>query len=109
MLVSSLLLLLGAAIRAVSFSGKKDLEKNNPFECGFLGYEERRSSFSVHFFMVRLIFLIFDIELILIFPFITRAYCGPELFLASTLRAFLVLLRAGLILEWEKSMLDWRR
>lgn len=87
------------SIGALSFSRKKDLEKNNPFECGFLGYEEGRSPFSIHFFLVSLIFLIFDIELILIFPFMTRSYCGVSIFLVAMLTVFIIVLRAGLILE----------
>ena len=48
----------------------KTLEKSSPFECGFLGLEERRSPFRVHFFIVSLIFLIFDIELVILFPYL---------------------------------------
>ena len=81
-------------------------EKGRPFECGFLGLEESRSPFRVHFFLISLIFLIFDVELVILFPYLcgiihTRGF--SQLLVALM---FVFILLIGLIVEWEKSILE---
>jgi len=77
----------------------KYLEKRRPFECGFLGYEERRSPFRVHFFLVALIFLIFDVELILIFPFLPILSHEVRLPSFVMIVFFILFLLSGLVVE----------
>jgi len=77
----------------------KYLEKRRPFECGFLGYEERRSPFRVHFFIVALIFLIFDVELILIFPFLPMLSHEIRLQSFAIILFFILFLLRGLMIE----------
>jgi NADH:ubiquinone oxidoreductase subunit 3 (subunit A) len=81
-------------------------EKRRPFECGFLSHEETRSPFSIQFFLVRLIFLVFDVELILLFPYLTRRATGCQSAQLVLFMFFLGGLRFGLFLEWEKTILE---
>lgn len=65
LLVAVLLLFLGLMFRSV---GHISQDKIAPFECGFSPYSSSRSPFSLHFFLVSIIFLLFDVELVLLFP-----------------------------------------
>lgn len=101
-----LTIILNLVIVLVTFKTVRDYEKISPFECGFIGYEERRSSFSIHFFLVRLIFLVFDVELVLIYPFL-RELRERLIFLRNILIIlFVFILSIGLVIEWEKSILE---
>ena len=93
----------------VTSSGVKNnrVEKSRPFECGFLGIEERRSPFRVHFFLVSLIFLVFDIELVILFPYLCNMVFSVRPQLEFMALVFIVFLTVGLLVEWEKSMLEW--
>merc|ERR1712011_23659 len=93
----------------VTSSGVKNnrVEKSRPFECGFLGIEERRSPFRVHFFLVSLIFLVFDIELVILFPYLCNIVFSVRPQLEFMVLVFIVFLTVGLLVEWEKSMLEW--
>ena len=82
-----------------------DIEKLRPFECGFIPQTKPRSPFSIHFFLVSIIFLIFDVELVLLFPYILglkMAFTRIEIFII-----ILALLTWGTALEWSQTMLDW--
>lgn len=75
----------------VSFRKKSTHEKGSPFECGFDACGISRLPFCIKFFLVSIIFLVFDVEVSLIFPIIYRYY---QVFL------FLLILLIGLIYEW---------
>lgn len=77
----------------------KTLEKSRPFECGFLGLEERRSPFRIHFFMVSLIFLVFDIELVILFPYLGSLLHRPNLDQELAVLGFIFMLLVGLVVE----------
>jgi NADH:ubiquinone oxidoreductase subunit 3 (subunit A) len=91
-------LIIGAAY-LLSMKTNLDAEKRRPFECGFLAHENRRSPFSIQFFLIRLIFLVFDIELILLFPFVTGLNDMFLLLSFNKLIFFLLFLSFGLIYE----------
>ncbi len=98
MVVFTLAFLLG-------LKSKEDSEKSSPFECGFLPQINSRNPFSMHFFLIAIVFLIFDVELVLLFPFILgkeTAVVGAEIFYMV-----LILLTLGTFLEWSQTMLDW--
>ena len=106
------LILRFALLAIMGFVGKKsyqDMEKISPFECGFISYEESRSPFSAHFFIVGLIFLIFDVELILLYPYLGRLTTLIQRFNQLLVLGFLFILSGGLLLEWEKSILEWSK
>nr|YP_010924942.1 NADH dehydrogenase subunit 3 [Sinergasilus major]WKB17746.1 NADH dehydrogenase subunit 3 [Sinergasilus major] len=92
-----------------SISKKKlvDREKLSPFECGFSTMNEARNPLSLRFFLVTLIFLVFDIELILLFPFLLKIFFYSVFPHVIIFNLFLILLSLGLFLEWNQSMLEW--
>nr|AUT77306.1 NADH dehydrogenase subunit 3 [Polyrhachis dives] len=85
----------------------KNREKTSPFECGFDPLSKSRMPFSIQFFLISLIFLIFDIEIILLLPL-------PYLFLyfnkMSLLMSFffLIILILGLLIEYLEQSIDWK-
>jgi len=76
-----------------------DREINSPFECGFSTKEERRFPFSLRFFLVALIFLIFDVEILLLFPFLGNLIFTPSLLRVFMYFLFLFILSLGLFYE----------
>lgn len=99
-------------IGVVHFLGNKillDEEKLRPFECGFYVRDNRRSPFSMHFFLLSLIFLIFDVELVLIFPFFGSLMNFYSIRGFLFLVAFLVFLSYGLFYEWSQIVLEWEK
>nr|BBU67672.1 NADH dehydrogenase subunit 3 [Polistes riparius] len=86
----------------------KDREKPSPYECGFNPLTSSRLPFSIQFFLIALIFLIFDIEIILIFPLIPSLIKSKNFFF-WTLSMFIIYLCLiiGLIYEWNEQSIIW--
>ena len=81
-------------------------EKNSPYECGFEPFDESRGKFEVKFYLVAILFLIFDLEIIFLFPWaIAFNELGSLGFWAMMF--FLLVLTVGFIYEWMKGALDW--
>nr|CCI69387.1 NADH dehydrogenase subunit 3 [Metacrangonyx sp. 5 MDMBR-2012] len=86
---------------------KKEREKNSPFECGFDPFKKARSPFSIRFFLVAIIFLIFDIEIVILLPVgILMNYYLVSYFSLVT-AVIIIILTAGLIHEWNQGALNW--
>ena len=105
-LLGRLLLGIGGAVRKKS---DKILEKKRPFECGFEPLRSAERAFSLQFFLVALIFAVFDVEVILLFPVISPLVLGMFTRAPGAARLFVcvVLLFTGsLILEWKGAMLE---
>ncbi len=85
---------------------KPDDAKNSPFECGFDAFEDSRMKFDVRFYLVAILFIVFDLEIAFLFPW---AVVFNELgwFGVSTMAVFLALLVVGFIYEWKKGALEW--
>lgn len=84
-----------------------DREKISPFECGFDPKNNARTPFSLRFFMLAIIFLVFDIEIVLLIPtpiFYTMLNNYQTL---STAIIFLLILYLGLLHEWKEGSLNW--
>nr|YP_010139270.1 NADH dehydrogenase subunit 3 [Tullbergia mixta]QQK54724.1 NADH dehydrogenase subunit 3 [Tullbergia mixta] len=82
-------------------------EKPSPFECGFDPICSARLPFSLHFFLITVIFLIFDVEITLILP-ISQALSSLNLVpITAILILFMAILLAGLYAEWRQGALDW--
>nr|ATG83169.1 NADH dehydrogenase subunit 3 [Alobaldia tobae] len=97
-------------IMVITLTSKKiliDSQKSTPFECGFNPISYTRIPFSIHFFSVAVIFLIFDIEIIMIMPMIITSKTSMTLFWMMTSMGFTLILLIGLYHEWYNGMIDW--
>jgi NADH-quinone oxidoreductase subunit A len=85
---------------------KPDTEKTSPYECGFEAFEDARMKFDVRFYLVAILFIIFDLEIAFLFPW---AVVLDELgtFGLLAMGAFLLILVVGFIYEWRKGALEW--
>jgi NADH-quinone oxidoreductase subunit A len=85
---------------------RPDSEKNSPYECGFEAFEDTRMRFDVRYYLVAILFIIFDLEIAFLFPWaVVLEEIGLFGFLAMTL--FLGILVVGFIYEWKKGALEW--
>nr|YP_009668625.1 NADH dehydrogenase subunit 3 [Oreohelix idahoensis]QCW57654.1 NADH dehydrogenase subunit 3 [Oreohelix idahoensis]UKG20816.1 NADH dehydrogenase subunit 3 [Oreohelix idahoensis] len=83
-------------------------EKLTPFECGFEPMSKMRMPFSIRFFILVLLFLIFDVEIALLFPFLSKMMMMQSLSLHLLFISFLSILLIGLLFEWNKGALEWQ-
>nr|YP_010415040.1 NADH dehydrogenase subunit 3 [Agrilus ornatus]URW97761.1 NADH dehydrogenase subunit 3 [Agrilus ornatus] len=103
-LLSSAVMILTSILSKKSFS---DREKNSPFECGFDPKSSARIPFSLHFFLIAVIFLIFDVEIALLLPIlITMKITNMAQFLLIA-SFFIIILLVGLYHEWNQGALNW--
>nr|ALO77618.1 NADH deshydrogenase subunit 3 [Cantharidae sp. GENSP01] len=84
-----------------------DREKSSPFECGFDPKSSARIPFSLQFFLIAIIFLIFDVEITLLLPMIMIMKLSNLLLFFSVMTAFILILLFGLFHEWKQGALNW--
>ena len=85
---------------------KPDSEKLSAYECGFEAFEDARTPFDVRYYLVAILFIIFDLEVAFLFPWaITLGRIGMVGF--WSMMGFLAILTVGFIYEWRKGALDW--
>ena len=85
---------------------RPDSEKLSPYECGFEPWEDSRMKFDVRYYVVAILFIIFDLEIAFLFPWaVALDQIGMFGFLAMML--FLAILVIGFIYEWKKGALEW--
>ncbi len=85
---------------------RPDVEKNSPYECGFEPFDDARMKFDVRFYLVAILFIIFDLEVAFLFPWaITLGDIG--LFGFWSMVVFLAILTVGFVYEWRKGALEW--
>jgi NADH-quinone oxidoreductase subunit A len=86
--------------------GESYEEKSSTYECGFEPFDETRGKFEVKFYLVAILFIIFDLEIIFLFPWaVTMNEIG--LFGFLSMMFFLLVLTIGFVYEWMKGALDW--
>ncbi len=100
--IGVLLLVLGFLIG----SGGKDDEKLSPYECGFEPFEDTRIKFDVRYYLVAILFIIFDLEIAFLFPWAVSLDAVGGFGLIS-MGIFLAVLVVGFIYEWRKGALEW--
>ena len=85
---------------------RPDSEKQSPYECGFEAFEDSRMKFDVRYYLVAILFIIFDLEIAFLFPWaVVLDEIGMFGFLAMMI--FLGILVVGFIYEWRKGALEW--
>nr|YP_009737779.1 NADH dehydrogenase subunit 3 [Amesia sanguiflua]QHW07359.1 NADH dehydrogenase subunit 3 [Amesia sanguiflua] len=105
-IISNILMFLSIILSKKSFS---DREKCSPFECGFDPKSFARIPFSLHFFLITMIFLIFDVEIALIFPMVMSFKLTNFFIWTKTSIFFIAILLMGLYHEWNQNMLEWSK
>ena len=85
---------------------RPDSQKNSPYECGFEAFEDSRMKFDVRYYLVAILFIIFDLEIAFLFPWaVALNEIGMFGFLSMML--FLGILVVGFVSEWKKGALEW--
>ena len=87
-------------------SQRPDSEKMAAYECGFDAFDDSRRQFDVRFYLVAILFIIFDLEVAFLFPWAV-ALGGIGLFGFWSMMLFLAVLTIGFIYEWKKGALEW--
>jgi len=83
-----------------------DAEKNSPYECGFEAFEDARMKFDVRYYLVAILFILFDLEIAFLIPWaVAFSDIGLTGFVAGVV--FLAILTVGFAYEWKKGALDW--
>nr|YP_010389728.1 NADH dehydrogenase subunit 3 [Doratura stylata]UPU95802.1 NADH dehydrogenase subunit 3 [Doratura stylata]UXD78645.1 NADH dehydrogenase subunit 3 [Doratura stylata] len=109
MMIMSITFIIVILITTISKKTLSDMQKLTPFECGFNPMSYSRLPFSIHFFLIAVIFLIFDIEIILVMPMIITMKTSTSKFWIITSTSFLIILLMGLFHEWKNGMINWSK
>ena len=102
LLLAGVLLSLGKLVAP----NKPDPEKLSAYECGFEAFEDARMKFDVRYYLVAILFILFDLEIAFLFPW---AVVLPDIGYAGfvAMMVFLAILIVGFIYEWKKGALEW--
>jgi NADH-quinone oxidoreductase subunit A len=85
---------------------RPDPEKLSPYECGFEAFEDSRMKFDVRYYLVAILFIVFDLEIAFLFPWAVALDTIGVVGLAA-MGVFLLVLVVGFIYEWKKGALEW--
>nr|AXS66246.1 NADH dehydrogenase subunit 3 [Tenebrionoidea sp. 2 KM-2017] len=107
MVILTICMILIVLVNLISKKTFMDREKSSPFECGFDPKSSSRLPFSLHFFLIAVIFLIFDVEITLLFPLIITLKISSILNYFALLTFFIFILLVGLYHEWNQGALNW--
>ncbi len=99
-----LVLILAAVVLAVR---NPDPEKVSAYECGFNAFDDARMKFDVRFYLVSILFIIFDLEIALLFPWAV-AFADLSMTAFWSMMVFLTVLAAGFAYEWRKGAMEWQ-
>ena len=88
------------------FEAQPDFEKNSSYECGFQPFDFNIQQFDVKYYIVALLFLVFDVEIAFIIPFVNMLH-SLNIYIYFNFLFFFYLLILGFIYEWKKNYLDW--
>ncbi len=94
------------ALGAILSPNRPDSEKLSPYECGFEAFEDARMKFDVRYYLVAILFILFDLEIAFLFPWaVVLKEIGTFGFVAMVI--FLGILVVGFVYEWMKGALEW--
>ena len=100
------LLVLGTGIGYYFTRSRNDRAKLSPYECGFEAFEDSRMKFDVRYYLVAILFIVFDLEIAFLFPWAV-ALNRIGLFGLVAMGVFLGILVVGFVYEWKKGALEW--
>nr|YP_010478274.1 NADH dehydrogenase subunit 3 [Nesophrosyne sp. 23 GMB-2012]UVI59718.1 NADH dehydrogenase subunit 3 [Nesophrosyne sp. 23 GMB-2012] len=108
-LVVILILMLTMMLMMYTVSKKSmiDNQSATPFECGFNPVSYTRLPFSIHFFLIAILFLVFDIEIVMVLPMILTMKTAMLKTWIITTSSFILILMLGLLHEWNNGMIKW--
>jgi len=99
-------MLLGGVLSRLLGVHHPDSEKLSPYECGFEAFEDARMKFDVRYYLIAILFILFDLEIAFLFPWaVVLREIG--LFGLLSMIVFLAILVVGFIYEWKKGALEW--
>nr|APX39790.1 NADH dehydrogenase subunit 3 [Pachybrachis sp. ReAss_5] len=107
-IIMLILIIMVLLLNLTSMKTYADREKSSPFECGFDPKTSARLPFSLQFFLIAIIFLIFDVELALLIPLIKTMLNSNMLMFLVLSNSFILILILGLIHEWNQGALNWK-
>jgi len=100
------MLTLGTVIGRFFTRNPRDREKLSPYECGFDAFEDSRMKFDVRYYLVCILFIVFDLEIVFLFPWaVALGTIGVAGLIAMVV--FLAILTVGFVYEWKKGALEW--
>ena len=85
---------------------RPDAQKNSPYECGFEAFEDARIKFDIRYYLVAIIFILFDLEVAFLFPW-ALVFKSLGLYGFSVMAVFLAILIVGFAYVWKKGALEW--
>lgn len=85
---------------------RSDAEKQSPYECGFEAFEDSRMKFDVRYYLVAILFILFDLEIAFLFPWAVVLE-DVGMFGIMAMALFVGLLLVGFLYEWKKGALEW--
>ena len=100
------LMSLGLVIGRWQSRAPKDVAKLSPYECGFEAFEDSRMKFDVRYYLVAILFIVFDLEIAFLFPWAV-VLNSIGVFGLVAMGVFLFILVVGFIYEWKKGALEW--
>jgi NADH-quinone oxidoreductase subunit A len=104
--LAAVLLILGTGIGRYFARFHNDKAKLTPYECGFDAFEDTRAKFDVRYYLVAILFIVFDLEIAFLFPWAV-ALRDIGLFGLAAMGIFLAILVVGFVYEWKKGALEW--
>jgi NADH-quinone oxidoreductase subunit A len=100
------LMSLGLVIGRLGAKARGDKQKLSPYECGFEAFEDSRMKFDVRYYLVAILFIVFDLEIAFLFPWAV-VLDSIGVFGLISMGIFLFILVVGFIYEWKKGALEW--
>jgi len=105
-LLAAVLLGLGTFLGRLGVRSRADSEKLSAYECGFEAFENTRARFDVRYYLVAILFIVFDLEIAFLFPWAVSLGRTGRFGLAA-MGVFLAVLVVGFVYEWKKGALEW--
>jgi NADH-quinone oxidoreductase subunit A len=105
-LLAAVLLGLGTFFGRLGAHHRLDAQKSSTYECGFEPFEDSRARFDVRYYLVAILFIVFDLEIAFLFPWAVSLGATGRVGL-GVMGVFLAILVVGFIYEWKKGALEW--